>query len=83
MTGWPCLLLNGLVATAAWWVAVYGLRQQGLRTRVVAASVVGWVWSTLGMQLLGVLGLLQVGWLLAWSTLGLAAGLACRLTSRP
>ncbi|APW64012.1 ArnT family glycosyltransferase [Paludisphaera borealis] len=83
MTGWPCLLLNGLLAPAAWWVAVYGLRQQGRLTQVVAASVVAWVWSTLGMQFLGTLGLIQVGWLLTWTVLGLAAGLACRRSRGP
>jgi 4-amino-4-deoxy-L-arabinose transferase-like glycosyltransferase len=80
MTGWPCLLLNGLLAAAAWWVAVYGLRQQGRLTQTIAAGVLAWVWSTLGMQILGVLGLIQVGWLLAWTLLGFAAGLTCRLS---
>ena len=77
MTGWPCLLLNGLLATAAWLVAVHGLRQRGRLARTIAASVVAWAWATLGMQILGTLGLIRVGWLLGWSVVGLAVGLAC------
>ena len=83
MIGWPCLLLNGLLFLAAWWIAAFGLRRERGVDRVLAAAVLAWIWSTLGMQVLGTLGLLRVEWLFAWVAPALVVGAVCRVRRPP
>lgn len=79
MIGWPCLLINGLLFLSAWRIAGWGLRRARGVDRALAAAVLGWSWSTIGMQTLGTLGLLRVDWLFAWVAPALIVGLVCRV----
>lgn len=79
MIGWPCLLINGLLFLGAWWIAGFGLRRERGIDQALAAATLGWVWSTLGAQALGTLGLLRVEWLFAWVAPAVIVGAACRL----
>lgn len=83
MIGWPCLLMNGLLFLAAWWIAGFGLRRERGVDRALAAAVLAWVWSTLGMQALGTLGLLRVQWLFAWVAPAVITGVVFRLRRGP
>jgi hypothetical protein len=68
------LLLNIPLGLAAWWVARFGFRQPAGLSRGLAAATLAWTWATLGMEVLGPVGLLTRGPLLAWVVLGLAVG---------
>ena len=83
MIGWPCVLINGLLLLAAWWIAAFGLRRERGVDRALAAAVLAWVWSTLGMQALGTLGLLRVEWLFAWVAPAVIVGAVCRFRRGP
>ncbi|MDG3005741.1 glycosyltransferase family 39 protein [Paludisphaera mucosa] len=76
---------NAFVLLGAWWGATYGLRQPRGTARMLAAALLGWAWITLGMQLLGTIGLLTIGNLMGWSLLaaGLGLGIALRRRERP
>ena len=73
LAGWLAL-----IAAGGWLVAAHGLRQPRGWPRVLGACVVSWAWVTLGMQILGTIGLLGRPALLAWAVAGVASGLACR-----
>jgi hypothetical protein len=68
------LLLNTPLGLAAWWVARFGFRQPAGLPRGLAAATLAWTWATLGMEVLGPVGLLTRGPLLTWVVLGLAIG---------
>ena len=61
-----CLGLAGYLTSR------HGFRQPAGWPRTFAAVVLGWGWLTIGMEFLGVLGLLQRGPLLGWSAVGTA-----------
>ncbi|MDR3638100.1 MAG: glycosyltransferase family 39 protein [Isosphaeraceae bacterium] len=67
------IALNGTVGLAGYGVARYGLRQPPGLPRLLAAFVLAWVWATLGLEVLGTLGLLARLPLLLWSGAGLGA----------
>jgi hypothetical protein len=69
MTG--TLLLNGTLGVASYWVARHGFGMPPGLPRGLAAFTLAWAWATLGMELLGLAGLLNYGALLAWTTAGL------------
>ena len=48
--------------------------------RALAASVLAWAWMTVGLQLLGTVGALDRTWILVVAALGLAAGIAARIS---
>ena len=65
------LLLNGLLGLAGYWVARHALRIPAGLPRGLAAATLAWAWATLGMEVLGIAGLLTYDALLAWTTAGL------------
>lgn len=76
------VLLNGCLGLAAYLTARFGLRQPAGAPRGLAAATLAWAWATLGMELLGPLGLLAREPLLAWVASGLVMGTVCWLTRR-
>lgn len=74
--------LNAAVGLGAWFAAASGFGERRGLPRGLAAVVIGWAWITLGMQILGPIGLLSRWPLLAWSLLGTALGLGLRLRER-
>jgi len=82
MFGWPSLVLNGLLIQGAWWVAGHGLRQVSGLARILACAVIAWTWMTLGMELLGNLGLLTLAPLVIWAGIAFLTGLVLKL-ARP
>ena len=72
------LLLNGTLGLGAYWMARHGFRQPAGLTRSLAAVVLAWAWSTLGMEILGSFGWLAWGPLCGWSSLGMLLGLVVR-----
>lgn len=78
---WTLLLFVPLVG-AGYWGARYALKQAPGWPRGLAAILIAWVWLTIGMQGLGMLGLLSRGPLLAWGLVGFAlAALVRQVTS--
>ena len=73
--------LNGGLGVAGYWVARHGFRQGAGWPRALAAVTLAWAWLTVGMELLGVVGLLARGPLLGWVMLGLGIGLVCRVAA--
>jgi hypothetical protein len=73
------LLLNGTLGLAGYWSARYGFRMPAGLPRGLAAFTLAWAWATLGMEILGPLGFLSFGPLLAWTLTGLAIGIVLRL----
>src|SRR4051794_8236938 len=69
------VLLNGMLGVAAYGTARGGLRLPAGPTRWLASATLGWAWATLGLELLGAVGWLARGPLLAWTGCGLAVGL--------
>src|SRR4051812_46175751 len=76
------VLLNGMLGLAGYGVARYGFRQTPGLPRALAASVLAWSWATLGVLVLGSVGLLARTPLLCWSAAGLAIAGVLR-TLRP
>jgi Dolichyl-phosphate-mannose-protein mannosyltransferase len=74
--------LNGLLGLAAYLVARHGFRQPAGWPRTLGAAVLGWTWSTLGMEVLGSVGLLSFRPLLIWTASGLLAGGLLRVLDR-
>lgn len=74
--------LNGGLGVGAYWVSRFGFRQAPGSPRALAAVVIGWAWLTVGMEILGVFGLLARGPLLGWVGVGLMTGLVCRQVFR-
>jgi hypothetical protein len=72
------LVANGLLLAGAWWLAGHGLRQTRFLDRVLGSAVLAFAWSLLGLELLGVLGLLAIGPLCGWACLLFGAGVAAR-----
>lgn len=72
------ILLNGPALLGGYWTAGRGFRQPKGVVRGLAAAVLCWAWVTLGLQLLGALGLLGRGPLLCWSALGAVVGWGTR-----
>ena len=73
------ILLNLPIVVGARWTAGRGFGMPAGSMRWLAASVLGWAWITVGMEVFGTIGLLSRGPLLAWSLIGGTIGLACRL----
>ncbi|WP_165243942.1 phospholipid carrier-dependent glycosyltransferase [Paludisphaera soli] len=73
------LLGNTLVLLGGWWGATLGLRQPPGPPRLLASALLAWVWTTVGVQFLGTLGVLHVGGLLAWAASGALLGRASGL----
>ncbi|AMV37131.1 glycosyltransferase family 39 protein [Planctomyces sp. SH-PL62] len=71
---------NVLVLLGAWWCATRVLRQPHGPARILAVGVLAWTWVTVGVQLLGTLGFLNVPSLLGWSLAAAVLGLACART---
>ena len=68
------------LAGAGWLLARHAFRVEPGWPRILAASVLAWGWVTLGMEILGNLGRLDPGALVAWSVAGLViAGLVAAL----
>ena len=71
-----------LFATASgfsgWLVATHALHQERGWPRLLAAIVLAWAWSTIGLQILGSFGFLTRAAFLAWTGLGLIAGLSSK-----
>ncbi len=82
MNVWPLFVAVALVFLGGHWHARYVLKQPRGLPRALAAAVLGWAWLTVGMQLLGSLGLMRVGWLLGWSVLAALAGGVWRFRGR-
>ena len=68
------LALNLPLGLGAYLIAVcaFGVRRGASRT--LAAAVLAWTWATVGVELLGTLGYLDLIPLIGWSCLGLACG---------
>ena len=75
---WLGLIANGLLISGAWWLAGVGFRQARTLDRVLACSVLSFTWCLLGLEVLGTLGLLAIGPLVAWMGLLFAVGLVVR-----
>ena len=73
--------LNGMLGVGAYRAARHGFRQPAGLTRGLAA-VLAWTWATLGMEALGVSGLVVPIPLLSWSAAGLAIGGLLRAIDR-
>ena len=81
--GWAwTLAMNGGLGLGAYWTSKFGLRQPPGYPRVLGLAVLAWGWLTIGMELLGSIGLIARGPLLGWAGVGLAIGLACKLARR-
>jgi hypothetical protein len=76
------VLLNSLLGVAAYVVARDAFRMPTGLARVLAAAVLAWMWLTVGMQVLGTLGLYQVGPVFAWTGAGVLLA-ACIWYWRP
>ena len=72
------LIANGLLILGAWWVAGHGLRHFGLLDRFLAGSVLAVAWCLWGLEILGTIGLMTLGPLLAWSAGLFVIGLVLR-----
>lgn len=82
MGGLVTLLMNGPLAIGAYWASRHGLQQPPGVARGLGAAVLAWAWATIGMELLGSIGLFAPGPLMAWSGLGLAVGWMTRRFDR-
>ena len=60
------------------WRAARALRQPTGWPRLLAACVLAWIWLTIGLQLLGGVGLLNRSAVLAWSAGGVLIAVALR-----
>ena len=81
--GWIwTFVLNAVLGLAGYLTSRHGFRQPSGWPRTLAAALLGWGWLTIGIELLGTLGLLHRGPLLGWSAAGLLIGFACRATHR-
>jgi hypothetical protein len=67
--------LNGLIGWAGYLLARHAFGQRVGWPRVLASVILAWAWVTLGMEILGSLGLLARVPLLVWSVFGLGVGL--------
>src|SRR4051794_20457375 len=76
------LSLNGLLGLASYLVARHGFRQPAGWPRTLGSVVLGWTWSTLGMEVLGSIGLLSILPLLIWTASGLLVGVLLRALDR-
>jgi hypothetical protein len=72
------VLLNAPLMLGGWWAARFGLGQPRGVVRWLSAAVLAWTWATIGLELLGSIGLMSRGPLLAWSLLGAAIGRGTR-----
>lgn len=75
--------LNVPLLLAGYWTAACLFRLPRGLSRLLASVVVSWSWMTLGVQLLGALGLVGRVPFLAWSLTGLAASAAFRWRQPP
>jgi hypothetical protein len=73
--GWFWTASSTLVLLAgAWTLARDGFRQPPGFPRLLGTAILAWAWVTLGVEILGNLGLLRDLWLVGWSgVLGLVA----------
>src|SRR3954469_13851538 len=72
------LLLNAALGLGGYWSARYGFGTPPGVTRALGTFTIAWAWATLGMEILGCLGLLSYGPLLAWAAAGCVVGLCLR-----
>ncbi|OJW06777.1 MAG: hypothetical protein BGO49_15050 [Planctomycetales bacterium 71-10] len=82
MNAWPTFVCLALVAFGGLSCARSALMQPRGLPRTLAAAVLGWAWITVGMQVLGSVGLMRVGWLLGWSGVAGLAGLGGAMRRR-
>jgi hypothetical protein len=68
-----------MLGLGGWWAAGWGLRQPAGLPRALGAAVLAWAWVTLGVLILGLVGWLARGPLLAWAAAGLAMAAMLRL----
>ena len=73
----------GIVGTAAMlgyggWRAASWFRQPPGWPRLLAACVLGWVWLTVGLQIVGLIGVLNAPAVLVWSAAGAAIAIGLR-----
>jgi hypothetical protein len=68
-----------LIALGGDWAARYGFRQPPGPPRALATATLAWVWVTLGAMILGTLGWLTRGPVLAWTASGTALAGVVRL----
>jgi hypothetical protein len=76
------LALDVLLGLGAYWVARYGFRQPAGPPRWLASATLAWAWATVGMEVLGTLGMLARGPLLLWTASGVGVGLVLRRLGR-
>lgn len=75
--------LNVPLFLGAYLCARDGVRLAAGASRIIGTAVLAWAWQTLGMELLGVLGLLALGPLVAWSSLAALIGIVIRRRRGP
>lgn len=74
--------LNGMLALGAYWTARHGFRQPAGFPRTLATVTLAWTWLTVGLELLGTLGMLGLPAILVWTAAGLGIGLASKRRDR-
>ena len=70
------LFANGSLVLGSYWIARHGFKQPRRTGAVLATAVVFWVACTLGLEVLGVVGAIAVGPMLAWGGCFCAVGAA-------
>jgi len=71
-------LLNAMIGAGGYWAARHAFHQPAGLPRGLAAATLAWAWVTVGVELLGSIGWLTLGALLAWALAGMTIGLAFR-----
>ena len=78
------LLLNFILGATAWWAARRHFGQLDIGSRFLAAGVLAWSWSILGMQILGSVSLLTRAGIAFWVGLGVLISIGMsRFRPRP
>jgi hypothetical protein len=73
-TGLSGLAANLALLLGSFWIARHGMRQPRGSSAVLATAVIFWTACVLGLEILGAIGAISLGWMVAWGGVILGVG---------